>query len=270
MNCIIEKGIKDRQHPYVMISRSLIDDQEASIGLRMLIITCLSKPDNWKHNVTNMAKCLGVGRDTVYKYLNEGIELGYIERHQEKIKGKFSSGSYKIYEEKQEIQKILPFRENPDAVKPDMENHDHSNKEILEKNSFKQATRMREEIPEKTEDVPKSPIAAASQTEKKETISYVGPQRKFMSITRSDVHRAFIGKGIDASIIEQALDRFSQRKTVSSNPIGVIECIIGDLISPRNTFQNSAEKMDAKKLREQERIRKLEEHRQKPKGKVRC
>lgn len=268
MNCIIEKGIKDRQHPYVQVSRSLIDDKEASMGLRFLIITCLSKPDTWKHNVTNMANCLGVCSDTIYNYLNEGIDLGYIIREQEKVKGKFSSGKYRIFEEKQKIQKILPFREKPDTVLPDTEIPTHSNKESKEKKSLIAAANTREEIPEKPPEIPDTPIAAASKNASKETISYIGPNRKLLSITRSDVHRAFVGKGIDSPIIEDAIDRFSQRKTVSSNPISVIECIIGDLISPRFTYQNSSEKIDAKKLREQERIRKLEEHRQKPKGKL--
>lgn len=131
MNCIIEKGIKDRQHPYIQIARSLIDDKEASIGLRMLIITCLSKPDSWKYNVKNLSTSLGIGKETTYKYLKEGIQLGYVTYEQPKIKGKFSTGIWKIFEEKQELKKCLPHTGFPDTVAPEPENPDYSNNEAI-------------------------------------------------------------------------------------------------------------------------------------------
>ena len=95
----IHRAPKDKEHPYVMISRALIDDESISSDLKILLIYSLSKPFDWSHNVTNMANKLQKSRNTIYKLLKEGIKSGYLTRTQEKKGSRFQSVKYMVHEE---------------------------------------------------------------------------------------------------------------------------------------------------------------------------
>jgi len=101
MNCTVERGIKDRQHPFAQISRNLINDDTISSDLRFLIIFCLSKPDSWKFHIEHLAKSLKQSIKSIYRILQEGTAHGYIVRDQRRDQAnRFLPVVYKIYEEK--------------------------------------------------------------------------------------------------------------------------------------------------------------------------
>lgn len=109
----------DRQNPYVMISRSLAQDETISVSARGMMIYLLSLPDDWKIYHTQLMKSLRLGEHALNTIINELIESGYIKRTRERIEGKFCPYNYEISESKQfepELKESLPngiFRPGP-------------------------------------------------------------------------------------------------------------------------------------------------------------
>lgn len=73
----------DEKNPYTMIRNDLIRDQSISPNCRWLLIYLLSNNEQvWTVKISQVAKHVKgfIGRDAVYRIVNEGIEAGYIQR----------------------------------------------------------------------------------------------------------------------------------------------------------------------------------------------
>lgn len=85
-NDTIQRCPKDPEHPYTMVSNALIRDITISPNCRWLIIYLLSNKEGWKISIQQIINhCKPhMGRDAVYKIINEAIEAGYMKREYEK------------------------------------------------------------------------------------------------------------------------------------------------------------------------------------------
>jgi len=73
---------KDPENPYSQISNALIRDITLSPECRWLLIYLLSNRDGWKINTSQIITHVKglMGRDKVYKVVNEAIDAGYMMR----------------------------------------------------------------------------------------------------------------------------------------------------------------------------------------------
>ncbi len=120
---IITRCPHNKENPYTSISNELITDNTISPECRWLIIYLLSRTGNWKLSIKQIRVEQKLGRDSLYKSLNEAIEAGYIRR--EEI---LSSGlkRYKYYiSEFSSFRSSLPKKQDVDSsFFQDIENQD--------------------------------------------------------------------------------------------------------------------------------------------------
>lgn len=78
----IQRCPHDSENPYTMILNALIRDASISPNCRWLIIYLLSNKEGWVINVKQIAQHVKghIGRECVYKLINEAIEAGYMKR----------------------------------------------------------------------------------------------------------------------------------------------------------------------------------------------
>lgn len=79
-NCTIQREVHNFEHPYVMISRSLLRDENLDLKSKGLLCYLLSLPDNWKIHPRQLAKSIKVGHTAIYSYLKKLIEAGYARK----------------------------------------------------------------------------------------------------------------------------------------------------------------------------------------------
>jgi len=90
----LQRSPHDSNHPYSMISNDLIDNMEISNELKMLLIYCVRKPDNWVFQIEHLIKCMDLSRRHLYRIIDEGIKNGYIFRPRQDHDGHFKSVKY--------------------------------------------------------------------------------------------------------------------------------------------------------------------------------
>ncbi len=79
----IQRCPHDEKNPYTMIRNDLIRDNSISPNCRWLLIYLLSNNEEiWTVRISQVAKHVQgfIGRDAVYRIVNEGIQAGYIQR----------------------------------------------------------------------------------------------------------------------------------------------------------------------------------------------
>lgn len=107
-----------------------------------IYVYLLSKPDDWRLNVKELSNHFSKNKETIYKYLNNLIDIGAIEKVIHRESGKFESFNYKI-KLHLALPVISPVTEKPYTVKPYTVNPDayktksKQNKELTN-NIFKQ------------------------------------------------------------------------------------------------------------------------------------
>ena len=98
---MIKREPKDAEHPYTMIDNGVFDDPDLSLKAKGLLAYLLSKPDDWKFYVDQLARCLKEHRNTIARIMQELIDAGYCERTEIRGKdGRFSGYDYDVYETK--------------------------------------------------------------------------------------------------------------------------------------------------------------------------
>lgn len=159
----------NKNNPYVMLCKSVLEDKELSWGAKGLWAYLMSRPDDWKVSVAHLSTIYdgyGGGEDAIYKLLKEMIKVGYCERIQSND-GAFGQVDYEI----SEFKKSLPHRDVPDPDVPRPDNSSYTNKGARQ---IKEA-------------------AAASPEEKKEpnaAAAFLG-QLPFSAQERADFEKAF-------------------------------------------------------------------------------
>lgn len=75
-----ERLVRDREHPYVQVSRELAQDGDLSFTARGLMIYLLSKPDGWVVRMAELDKASPGGRTATRKAFKELLDAGYLTR----------------------------------------------------------------------------------------------------------------------------------------------------------------------------------------------
>ena len=112
----ISRAPRDKEHPFLMVSKELIRDESLSIECRWLIIYLLTNTDDWvisTKQVYNHAHQF-IGRDKVRELFNEAIKAGYMKREEyredglQRYKYLISESPQFLQSETSELKKILP------------------------------------------------------------------------------------------------------------------------------------------------------------------
>jgi len=125
----IIKVIK-RESGYVQISNDVLSDKRLTWKAKGILVYLLSKPTNWKVQVTDLVKQSTDGEHAVRNGLKELRELGYANlRKVTDPKGQVSEWEYTIMEVPGNPDRGFPDVDYPDVDNRDVNNKDYSNKE---------------------------------------------------------------------------------------------------------------------------------------------
>lgn len=136
----IQRCPHDPENPWAQISRYLIRDENISPECRWLIIYILSMKDGWEMRVSQIYKHTKkfIGREKIYKLINEGIEAGYISKEIIKV-GNLNRGCRYYVSESPKFKKCFRHPSFQDAggrdpEKPEaLSNNKYSSKEEIHK-----------------------------------------------------------------------------------------------------------------------------------------
>ena len=104
-------NFKNELNGYNCLPRKLIFDSELSDRARFLYCYMAAKPEGWNFYVKHMLAELGYSKDTLYKYIDELIERGWLVRvNQVRDNGRFGSTIYTLKAEAQ-----MPCPKNSDT-----------------------------------------------------------------------------------------------------------------------------------------------------------
>ena len=104
---------------FYVLDKRISEDRTLSWGARGMLIFLLGKPDNWRVSIQNLVNETGLskkksGRDSVYAFLSELRESGYITLVQNRSEsGAFGDSDYLVHEHQ------VPYTDSPDTAKPD-------------------------------------------------------------------------------------------------------------------------------------------------------
>ena len=135
----IKRCPHDRENKYVVISQTLLKDEEISFKAKGFLCYLLSFPDDWKVNPQYIAKKFGIGKGQVYSIIKELIQVGYCKREAIKdeqkrvVRWDFEISESKRYKNPSTIQNE-PLPQNPEVDNPDLENEDY-NKYCIEQST---------------------------------------------------------------------------------------------------------------------------------------
>lgn len=108
---------------FVILYKEVLNDSNLSFKAKGLWAYLMGLPDDWNINVREVANHSKDGYDSVRSGLNELVECGYAKMENQRESGKFSGGSWIIYETKQvSPQTETPYTENPCTVNSSTEN----------------------------------------------------------------------------------------------------------------------------------------------------
>lgn len=127
---IREKKDKD----FTVINNTFLKDTRLSWQAKGVFTYLLSLPEDWVICMSEIETHASNGRDSLRRCIKELKELGYLEHHQSKKDGKFSTSLYKIIENpctgKSEAEKPLaekPQAENPKLLNTNIQNTNKQN-----------------------------------------------------------------------------------------------------------------------------------------------
>lgn len=137
-----------RTKNFTIVDNEIVSDGFLSMAARGLLVTLLSKPDNWSVNVQAIANSTEgtarkTGRDAIYQLINELKEKGFIKW----VKYSDGKGKYFVYDSPQE-----PDTENqeqakkPDTENPDLANPDLAFQDVLTRTELQQELKDKQEL----------------------------------------------------------------------------------------------------------------------------
>lgn len=89
---------KNKDNPYVVINKTLLEDKRLSWKAKGMLTYLLSKPDNWKPIREELVKASKDGITVVRNTLKELEELGYMKRQPIREDGKIKAWEHVVYE----------------------------------------------------------------------------------------------------------------------------------------------------------------------------
>lgn len=121
MNKITRKKNQD----YTVLSNVFLKDRNLSIKAKGLLAVVMGLPEDWEFSINGLCSILKEGKTAIYNVIDELKEYGYcnVVMCRDEL-GRISGCDYTFFEEPQiELQQTdKPYTENPDTVKPDMDN----------------------------------------------------------------------------------------------------------------------------------------------------
>jgi hypothetical protein len=142
----IQRCPHDKENPYAQINRDLIRDENISPECRWFLIYLLSMKNGWQLNIAQVHSHVKkfMGRNRVYKMVNEAIQAGYIKREENKS-GNLKSGFKYYISESPKFKNIFrhPCFRDTEARDPEneyiKEKHSSLNREEKDKPIYKEA-----------------------------------------------------------------------------------------------------------------------------------
>jgi len=108
----IVRVVHDKHNPYVILNKESLWDKKLSLRACGMWARLISRPDNWRIIVDELAASCGLNRKTIYSILNELIDAGYVFRFQKRgARGRVCSIEYFVFESPasvEEFKKSLP------------------------------------------------------------------------------------------------------------------------------------------------------------------
>lgn len=138
----------EKRNDFTIVRNGLLRDKTMSLKAKALLITMLSKPDDWDYTLNGLQSILLEGRDAIASGLKELEQHGYLIRRKIRDRnGRFTDVEYVIFELPTELvpdaaepAAEYPETENPETVKPSSENPTEINKEINKKRNNQELT----------------------------------------------------------------------------------------------------------------------------------
>lgn len=116
----IKRSKHDSEHPYTVISNSMLRDMTLSLKAKAVLCICLSFAEEWQFNLTDMTSRLNTNKNSLNKSFLELEAKGYLIRSKKRNnKGRIIGVSYNFFE------KPIPL--NQDMDNQDMDNQDMDN-----------------------------------------------------------------------------------------------------------------------------------------------
>jgi DNA-binding Lrp family transcriptional regulator len=126
---------KDKNNPYVMLNKGLLNDERLSWKAKGILSYLLSLPDDWQIYELEVQKHSVDGIDSLKTGIKELIKNGYIKREQiRNDKGHFIGYEYQVYEVSTESGKSNDGESNngeSHTTNNDLSNNDLTNNEYI-------------------------------------------------------------------------------------------------------------------------------------------
>lgn len=123
--------LKKRKNPFVIMSKTALQDKTLSWKAKGMIAYLLSLPDDWQVYVNELKNRSKDSRDSTRTALNELIKANYVYRKAlKKVNGQFAGFEYYIYEE--------PTMQEPKTDNPISGNAELLNKEVTKEKDTKE------------------------------------------------------------------------------------------------------------------------------------
>jgi hypothetical protein len=124
--------ISKRDNPFVIIDKRALEDSRMSWKAKGLLAYLLTLPDDWTIRLAHLQKQSSDGMFALRSAMQELIDLGYAEIHEERENGKFAGSSYTVYESPRcgFPNAGKPHTEKPHTEKPHAGNHTLLNNHI--------------------------------------------------------------------------------------------------------------------------------------------
>jgi hypothetical protein len=149
----IFRVIHDKNNPYVMIDRRIIDNKDLSFKAKGILTYLLSRPDGWEVNLVDLANRGTEGLSAIKSGVKELKDAGYIKHSRiRSATGKLGTVIWEVYEAPQVGNQLMdtpqvgvsPQVEKPQVEKPQVDNRTQvlstlSNKELSNKKEEKKA-----------------------------------------------------------------------------------------------------------------------------------
>ncbi len=126
----IQRSPHDEENPYAQILTALLEDENISPNCRWLICYLLKNRNGWKINIAQIVNHVKkhLGRDKVYKIIEEAMEAGYMMReifHIRNKRGGLLKRCRYYVSERPKFKKVLCNPENQEAGNQDLGNQDN-------------------------------------------------------------------------------------------------------------------------------------------------
>lgn len=135
---------------FAVLPNKIWEDEKLSVEAKGTLGYLLSRPANWRVRLAHVARKLGIGRDRLYRIINECIAAGYVERRQGRQSGSFKPVSYFVNDVASLPHTDLPEAAQPDAAQPEAANQDALTRKNSNKGDSKQTTSAKPSPPPRT------------------------------------------------------------------------------------------------------------------------